>query len=100
MWTSLTGAIRTGQPAPTFPGWTAASDPKASAQRLADLTIRRSVARALEEVALDLYQSKKPAQTLIAQLEESFARARRAVDKMKAGRLLWSTELLVKVMDN
>jgi replicative DNA helicase len=98
-WARLTGAIRSGQPAPTFPGWTAAGDPKASVQRLADLTVRRRVARALEEVAVQLYQFNKPAQASVAQLEESSTRARKAVDKSTAAKLLLSTELLVNVMD-
>ena len=95
-WQRITDAIRSGHQHPTLEGWTAASDPIASAQHLTDLLLRRSVARILEEVAPQLYEPEKSAHTLFAQIEESLARARSAVDK--TGRLLSATEVLVKVM--
>jgi replicative DNA helicase len=99
-WQDLTDAIRSGQQPPKFEGWNAASDPKASAQRLTDLYLRRFVGRTLEEVAQQLYEPAKPVQTLVAQLEDSFALVRRAFEKTKAGTLLWAAEVLVKVMSD
>src|SRR2546422_931258 len=51
---AVADAIRCGQPPPKFEGWTAASDPKGSAQHLNDLFLRRVVARGLEETARHL----------------------------------------------
>ena len=99
-WKAVGDSIRSGQPPPTFDGWTAASDPKASAQHLNNLFMRRIVARELEEVAQHLYDKDKPAVTAIAQLEESASRARSTVEKTQAGGLLWAAKTLVKVMSD
>jgi replicative DNA helicase len=97
-WARLTGAIRSGQRTPTFEQWTAAGDPKTSAQYLADLFVRRCVAGALEEVAQQLYETQRPAQMLIACLEACFARVRSVVGRAKAGMLLSAADVLVEVM--
>jgi len=99
-WEAVADAIKHGQQSPLLPEWEPATDPLSCAQHLKDLFLRRFVAHTLDEVAQQLYDQAKPAQSLLARMEESVARARSAFERMKVGRLLWATEVLPKVMES
>lgn len=100
-WQNLSQAIETEQPVASsvtgLADWTAAPDPKAAAQRLADLYQRRLLAGLQENLAAALY-SARPAPELLSLLDEEVARVQSAVRETHSGKLLWAGDLIGQVL--
>lgn len=102
-WQSLSAAIETEKPATAsingLAEWTAAKDPKAAAQHLADLYQRRLLAGLQETLASALY-SPKPAPELLSLLDEEVARVQSAVKETSSGKLQWAGDLISQVLND
>jgi replicative DNA helicase len=100
-WQNLSQVIETEQPVlsslSALAEWTAAADPKAAAQRLADLYQRRLLAGLQENLAAALY-SARPAPELLGLLDEEVARVQSAVRETHSGKLLWAGDLIGPVL--
>ncbi|MDB5081096.1 MAG: hypothetical protein JWP00_3020 [Chloroflexi bacterium] len=100
-WQSLSQAIELEKPvASSVPGlaeWKPVSEPKAAAQRLADLYQRRLLAGMQENLAAALY-SNRPAPDLLTLLDEEVARVQSAVRETNSGKLMWAGDLIGNVL--
>jgi replicative DNA helicase len=98
-WRSVVSAIHNGQNPPTFEEWKPAINLKAAGKHLADLFFRRAVAKAVEEVAAQLYKCGESTDTLKTTLELSFARVQKTLKTAELGKLVWATDILVDVLE-
>jgi replicative DNA helicase len=96
-WDSLSSAIRDGRTAPKF-DWEPVANVEASMKHLADLYVRRVVAKTIEEVAGQLYRAEASVDDLVLKLHTSLAQAIRTVKKNDGGKLTWATGLLADVV--
>lgn len=92
-WETLRNAITEERSCKVAEDWSCASDPVATARRLADLRQKRLLADLQERMALAL-RSEQSAPELLAMLEEEVARTQQAVRETSTGKLTWASELV------
>lgn len=97
-WEAVAAAIEAEERASVPDGWKPASDPQASAQRLADLFQRRLLAEAQERLAQALHDPDVPASELATMLETEAASVQAAIRETASGRLTWASDLLDDVL--
>jgi replicative DNA helicase len=94
-------AINNRQEMPTFEGWEVTPNIEAAVQHLADLFVKRVVACAVQEVAVQLYQSGSSVQELLAQLKVSLNRAQEKAQIAPIPKMMiWATDILVEVLSD
>jgi len=98
-WQRIADAVRSGRQPEIPDGWTAARDPQTCAEHLAQLSARRSIAALLDESAQQLHDAASAPEALIAHLENSVARIRKA-GRQSPTRLVRLTELIPTVITN
>jgi replicative DNA helicase len=97
-WQAITLALETGKPLTVPTDWLPVPDPRATAQRLADLHQRRLLAAAQERLAQALFDETTAATAIVTLLEEEALRVQAALRNTPAGRLQWASALLPQVL--
>jgi replicative DNA helicase len=97
-WQQVTRSIDAEQHPAIPAAWQPATNPQATARRLADLYQRRLLAAAQERLAQALFDDTTPATAIATLLEEEALRIQVALRNAKVGSLQWASVLLPQVL--